>query len=87
MTNTLKQYQHSALIFINKAAVTQVLINLVDNALKYNNKPNPEVVLNYSEDSSFHIFSVTDNGNGIPANQQEEVFKLFNNNNQTDVYR
>ena len=80
-----KTTPNSALIFINKAAVTQVLINLVDNSLKYNNKPNPEVVLNYSEDSNFHIFSVSDNGNGIPADQQKEVFTLFNNNNQTDV--
>ena len=72
-------------IFINKAAVTQVLLNLVDNALKYNNKPNPEVVINYSENADFHIFSVSDNGNGIPADQQKEVFTLFNNNNQTDV--
>lgn len=79
-TNTKNQN-----IFINKAAVTQILINLVDNALKYNNKPNPEVILNYSENKNFHIFSVTDNGIGIAQEQQNEVFKLFNNNNQTDV--
>ena len=79
-TNTKNQN-----IFINKAAVTQILINLVDNALKYNNKPNPEVILNYSENKNFHIFSVTDNGIGIAQEQQNELFKLFNNNNQTDV--
>ncbi|MEM5538637.1 MULTISPECIES: sensor histidine kinase [unclassified Olleya] len=79
-TNTKNQN-----IFINKAAVTQILINLVDNALKYNNKPNPEVILNYSENKNFHIFSVTDNGIGIAQEQQNEVFKLFNNNNQTDA--
>ncbi|MEL0642770.1 GAF domain-containing sensor histidine kinase [Olleya sp. Ti.3.14] len=79
-TNTKNQN-----IFINKAAVTQILINLVDNALKYNNKPNPEVILNYAENKNFHIFSVTDNGIGIAQEQQNEVFKLFNNNNQTDV--
>ena len=72
-------------MFINKAAVTQILINLVDNALKYNNSKHPEITLNYSENKNFHIFSVTDNGIGIAQEQQNEVFKLFNNNNQTDV--
>lgn len=72
-------------VFINKAAVTQILINLVDNALKYNNSKHPEITLNYSENKNFHIFSVTDNGIGIAQEQQNEVFKLFNNNNQTDV--
>lgn len=72
-------------VFINKAAVTQILINLVDNALKYNSSKHPEITLNYSENKNFHIFSVTDNGIGIAQEQQNEVFKLFNNNNQTDV--
>jgi signal transduction histidine kinase len=76
-------YQES--IYINKAAVTQVLINLVDNALKYNNKVNPKVVLSFSEDKSYYFFTVKDNGNGIAKEQQEEVFKLFNNNNQLDI--
>ena len=76
-------YQES--IYINKAAVTQVLINLVDNALKYNNKANPKVVLSFSEDKSYYFFTVKDNGNGIAKEQQEEVFKLFNNNNQLDI--
>jgi len=71
-------------VFINKAAVTQILINLVDNALKYNNKPAPEVTINVSEDKNFYIFSVLDNGNGIPDNQSNDVFKLFNTNDQTD---
>ncbi|MDO7136701.1 sensor histidine kinase [Algibacter lectus] len=72
-------------IFIIKAAVTQILINLVDNAFKYNNKHKPEVILNFSENKTDYIFTVTDNGNGIEKEQQDQVFKLFNNNNQVDV--
>ncbi|WP_405296933.1 ATP-binding protein [Algibacter sp. Ld11] len=72
-------------IFIIKAAVTQILINLVDNAFKYNNKHKPEVILNFSENKTDYIFTVTDNGNGIAKEQQDQVFKLFNNNNQVDV--
>lgn len=79
----VKNYEES--IYINKAAVTQILINLVDNALKYNNNANPEVVLSFSEDKNYYSFTVKDNGNGIAKEQQEEVFKLFNNNNQLDI--
>ncbi|QXP58543.1 sensor histidine kinase [Olleya sp. HaHaR_3_96] len=83
--NQFKTNSNTQNAFINKAAITQILINLVDNALKYNKKSNPEVLLNYTENKHHYLFSVTDNGNGIPDNQQEEVFKLFNNNNQIDT--
>ncbi|AUC76270.1 sensor histidine kinase [Olleya sp. Bg11-27] len=83
--NQFKTNSNTQNAFINKAAITQILINLVDNALKYNKKSNPEVLLNYIENKQHYLFSVTDNGNGIPDNQQEEVFKLFNNNNQIDT--
>ncbi|RAJ12022.1 sensor histidine kinase [Olleya aquimaris] len=72
-------------VFINKAAVTQVLLNLVDNALKYNNKPNPKVTLVFSKSKNYYKFKVIDNGNGIAPEKQDEVFKLFNTNNQIDV--
>ncbi|WGD34628.1 GAF domain-containing sensor histidine kinase [Olleya sp. YS] len=79
----IENVQHNA--FINKAAATQVLLNLVDNALKYNNKPSPKVILAFSENADYYLFKVTDNGNGIAKEQQNEVFKLFNNNNQIDA--
>ncbi|MEL0650081.1 GAF domain-containing sensor histidine kinase [Algibacter sp. TI.3.09] len=81
----LKFSNYTDSVFIVKAAVTQVLINLVDNALKYNNKPNPEVILGFSENKNNYTFTVKDNGNGIAEAQQDQVFKLFNNNNQVDV--
>ncbi|SFC49199.1 GAF domain-containing protein [Algibacter lectus] len=81
----LKFSNYADSVFIVKAAVTQVLINLVDNALKYNNKPNPEVILGFSENKNNYTFTIKDNGNGIAEAQQDQVFKLFNNNNQVDV--
>lgn len=83
--NQLKTTIYNNQIFTNIAAVTQVLINLVDNGLKYNNKANPEVYLSFTENQKHYTFTVKDNGNGIAKQQQENVFELFNNNNQTDV--
>ncbi|WP_179347866.1 sensor histidine kinase [Winogradskyella pacifica] len=62
---------------VNKAALSQILINLVDNALKYNDKRNPSVEIKYQLLPTHHKFSVIDNGIGIPLNQQEEIFEIF----------
>ena len=62
---------------INKAAVSQILINLVDNALKYNDKKTPTIKIDYISDLFYHKFSVTDNGIGIPEKKQKLIFKIF----------
>jgi signal transduction histidine kinase len=62
---------------VNKAALSQILINLVDNALKYNDKPKRLVEITYKSTLLEHQFSVTDNGIGIPKNEQVSVFEIF----------
>ncbi len=62
---------------INVAAVYQILINLVDNALKYNKSKKRIVDIQYSSDLFFHKFSVSDNGVGIPKDKQHLIFKIF----------
>ena len=62
---------------INKSALTQILINLVDNALKYNDHEQRSVKISYLEEPNFHKFSVSDNGIGIEKSKQGLIFKLF----------
>ncbi|WP_179335064.1 sensor histidine kinase [Winogradskyella costae] len=62
---------------VNKAALSQILINLVDNALKYNDKQDRKVEIKYQLLPTHHKFSVIDNGIGIPLNQQKEIFEIF----------
>ncbi len=62
---------------INKPALTQILINLVDNALKYNDKSQRKVSIQYVDDLQNHKFLVSDNGIGISKKQQNNIFKLF----------
>lgn len=62
---------------INKAALSQILINLVDNALKYNDKSKRLVEITYNSNLFKHQFSVRDNGIGIPKNQQVDIFEIF----------
>lgn len=63
---------------INKAALTQIVLNLVDNALKYNNKTTCTVTVNFIEEELYYKFVVTDDGRGIEKEKQSEIFELFN---------
>lgn len=65
------------LIKCNKAAIEQILLNLIGNSLKYNDKDKIIVDIEVSEDDDFYYFSVKDNGIGIPKEKQKDIFKLF----------
>ncbi|NBC58213.1 MAG: GAF domain-containing protein [Bacteroidetes bacterium] len=61
----------------NKTAVEQILLNLLGNSLKYNDKEKIIVDIDVSEDEHYYYFSVKDNGIGIPKEKQKDIFKLF----------
>jgi len=61
---------------IDKVLMSQVLINLISNAVKYSiGKSNPEVRLNYQADH--YTIEVKDNGIGIPEEQHKNIFSSF----------
>lgn len=62
---------------VNKSALTQIFLNLIDNSLKYNLNSQRFVSVNYIEELDFHKFSIKDNGMGIDLGVQEEIFSLF----------
>ena len=61
----------------NKAAIHQILINLVSNAIKYNDKDQVEIQIEICENDDFYEFSVQDNGPGIAMEEQGKVFQIF----------
>lgn len=69
---------------INKSALTQILINLVDNALKHNNKSQRKVSIKYIDDLTNHKFLISDNGIGIGKDQHDKIFHLFTTIPQED---
>ncbi len=68
--------------------ISQVIINLVDNAVKYTPKDSCITVSARSEGDRVRI-SVTDNGPGISDAQKKDVFRMFytGNNNVADCRR
>jgi len=57
--------------------MTQIFTNLIDNAIKFMNKPKGHITINYEEKQSYWHFSVTDNGPGIEERHFERIFNIF----------
>ncbi|GAA4234861.1 GAF domain-containing sensor histidine kinase [Postechiella marina] len=64
-------------IEVNKTAINQILINLISNAIKYNDKDNVDIELGVSEDMTHYKFYVEDKGPGISIDNQEIIFNIF----------
>lgn len=73
-------------IYTPKASLQQILLNLCDNAVKYNNKEQAFVKVIFNQDEQYYHFTVTDNGVGIAEKDKEKVFNLFHTLNTTDRF-
>jgi signal transduction histidine kinase len=72
----LSHYGENFEIQADSVHLTNVLYNLLDNALKYSPiQPDIELTMNALSDKV--VFSVVDNGIGIPAEYQKKIFEKF----------
>ena len=55
----------------------QLFQNLISNAVNYIDKEKGLVEVDYTETPEFYIFSIKDNGVGIPKEYHEKIFKIF----------
>jgi signal transduction histidine kinase len=78
--------QEEVRIHMNKTALEQILVNLLQNAIKYNDSELPEITIRFSEDETNYYFTVSDNGRGIPANEQGKIFELFTTLGERDRF-
>ena len=66
----------NSIVFGNKSHMTNVVINLLDNSVKYC-ESNPRVTVEtFNQDSNF-ILKVTDNGIGMTPSVQKKIFDKF----------
>ncbi len=62
----------------DEVLVTQVFANLIDNAQKYLDPSRPgEITISARTMDEWEIFTITDNGIGIPAEQHARIFQVF----------
>lgn len=64
-------------IVIAPAILQQILYQLLSNAIRHNKKETGRVEIKFSDTPSFYSFSVSDNGSGIPIDQQPKIFVFF----------
>lgn len=64
-------------LFCNRVALEQIFLNLISNSIKYNDKEETIIGFEAEENTTHYLFSITDNGRGIPADKIESIFDLF----------
>lgn len=77
MTMQLQTTQSQLFVFADKQKISQVLINLISNAVKYANREEAQIIVSTREGTkSIHI-SVEDNGMGIKPENLPRIFERF----------
>ncbi|MFV8269377.1 sensor histidine kinase [Flavobacterium sp. GT2N3] len=83
---SIKFKSNVSFLFINKTAIEQILINLVTNAIKYNDKENIEIEIEVIEESDCYKIAVSDNGPGISKEFHNVIFDIFEVVSTVDRY-
>ena len=75
-TLEIKQSEKLTLVYTDATLLVQVLINLVDNAVKHT-KEGTKISIEYTSDEKGVNFSVVDNGGGIKKSSLNKIFEDF----------
>jgi signal transduction histidine kinase len=67
--------QENARMDLSFVAFEQIFINLLSNAIRYNDKKQGLITIRFSDDPDFYEFEVEDNGIGIPVQFHEQIFQ------------
>ncbi len=71
----------------NSTLIAQVLQNLINNGIKYNQSKTPVIHVGTKVDLTHgRCFYVKDNGIGIPKEYQKDIFKMFTRLHSTQEY-
>lgn len=73
-------------IIANPIGLKQVLLNLITNAIKYNDKDDIEIRVNVVSEGGHYIFRVSDNGMGIEVRYLDRIFDIFTKVHATDRF-
>lgn len=68
-------FEKDAVITTDKMALTQIILNIVSNGMKYNTSKNPLITINFYNENNFLKLSITDNGIGIKKEDFDTIFQ------------
>jgi PAS domain S-box-containing protein len=66
-----------AVVLGDETLLTQVMINLFENAIKYRSEASPEIAVTWRRRGTLYDVSVTDIGIGIDPKFEHRIFELF----------
>jgi signal transduction histidine kinase len=72
--------------YTNKIALEQIFLNLITNAIKYNNKRVTVISINIVEGKDEIKINIADNGPGIQEKDRERIFEIFESPGSLDKY-
>lgn len=72
-------------VLFDPLRLSQLLQNLVANAIKYRSDGKPQIHISAEAGADETIFSVRDNGMGIPAEHQQQIFAIFKRLHGKDI--
>jgi two-component system phosphate regulon sensor histidine kinase PhoR len=72
-----KNYDKPILVSADKKSIRQVLINLIDNAIKYGDPKDGKVRISFFDMDENILVEVTDNGGGIEEDNIPRLFERF----------
>jgi signal transduction histidine kinase len=64
-------------IHVNRMPLQQILLNLVGNAIKHHDQKGGHIEVSADDGGENYVFAVRDDGPGIPAQFQDQIFKMF----------
>lgn len=64
-------------IHVDEARLAQVLKNFINNSMDFVPKQNGMISLKITQEENYAVFSIIDNGVGIPKEKQQNLFKKF----------
>ena len=73
-------------VLADRTQMVLLLENLISNAIKYRGLESPRVHVSASRSDGEWLFSVQDNGIGIPKEQQGRLFQMFSRLHSRDEY-
>ncbi len=81
-------YEDLPVIFAEPTRMIQLVQNLISNALKFRREGVPSrVTVEARSEDQFWVFSVKDNGIGIPKEKRETVFNMFTKLHAKDQFK
>lgn len=61
----------------NATMISSIFQNLIENGVKYNDKDEVHILIEYNATDNQHVFTVKDNGIGISEEYHQKIFGMF----------